>query len=465
MKKAITIIVIVLIIGVGGFFGYREIQKARTPSTAQYQTVTIARGDLTATVGATGTVRANQTATVAWQITGRIGTISVVLGQVVTPGLVLAEVDPASLPQTLIQAEADLITAQNNLENVNNNAVARAQAQVNLVNAQNSLETAQNNRASKDYQRASEATIDNAQASYTLAQDAVNQAETFYNNFSGLPENDVNRASAFSSLSAARQRRDRALAQLNYLLSKPDALEISQSDANLAFAQATLDAAQSEWDRLKDGPDPNDVHVAEVRVTAIESSLALKTLTTPINGTITEINSMVGDEIAPGVTSFRIDDFSRLLVDVLVAEVDINRVEINQISRLSFDAIQSRDYMGKVVEVARVGVNSQQGVQFQVTIQLLDADEQVLPGMTAGVNIIVNQLNNVLLVPNQAIRLNNGSPVVYILKNGAPQQAAIQLGLTSDTYSEVASGDISEGDIIILNPPSSTQQVGGFFGP
>jgi HlyD family secretion protein len=465
MKKAITVIIIILVVAAGAYFAYFQYQKANAAVTTQFETVPVTRGDLTAIVGATGTVRANQTATVGWQISGKIGTISVSLDQVVTAGSVLAELDPQSLPQTLIQAEADLITAQNNLESVQNIEVARARAQVALADAQNSLETAQHRRDSKDYQRASEATIDAAQASYILTQDAVNQAETFYSYFQSLPENDVNRASAFSSLSAARQNRDRALAQLNYLLSVPDSLEIAQADANLALAQANLDAAQREWDRLKDGPDPNDVRVAEVRIAAIQSSLALKTLTAPINGTITAINSMLGDQVAPGVTSFRIDDFSRLVVDVLVAEVDINRVKVDQIARLTFDAITSRDYMGKVVEVARVGANSQQGVQFQVTIQLLDADEQVLPGMTAAVNIIVNQLNNVLLVPNQAIRSSNSNTVVYILKNGAPQQVVIQLGLASDTYSEVIGGDIAEGDTIILNPPSNTQPGGGFFGP
>jgi HlyD family secretion protein len=75
--------------------------------------------------------------------------------------------------------------------------------------------------------------------------------------------------------------------------------------------------------------------------------------------------------------------------------------------------------------------------------------------MTAGVNLVVSQLEDVLRVPNRAVRVLEGERVVYILDpNGLPTPVDIVLGASSDTYSEVVGGDLAEGDVIVLNPPT-----------
>src|SRR5690606_4543795 len=145
-------------------------------------------------------------------------------------------------------------------------------------------------------------------------------------------------------------------------------------------------------------------------------TLKLARLEAPFNGTVTEVRSKVGDQVTPGTVSFRIDDLSRLLVDVQVPEVDINRIQVGQSARLTFDAIPGQEYMGKVVEVGRVGTPVGGVVNFTVTLELSNADEQVKPGMTAAVTILVQQLEDVLLVPNRAVRLREGQRVVYVLR-------------------------------------------------
>ena len=81
--------------------------------------------------------------------------------------------------------------------------------------------------------------------------------------------------------------------------------------------------------------------------------------------------------------------------------------------------------------------------------------QQVKPGMTAAVNIIVKQVNDQLLVPNRAVRFVDGQRVVYVLKDGKPVETKIVLGASSDTMSVLAGGDLKEGDLLILNPPSA----------
>jgi HlyD family secretion protein len=163
----------------------------------------------------------------------------------------------------------------------------------------------------------------------------------------------------------------------------------------------------------------------------------------------------VGDQVSPGTKAFRIDDLSQMKVDVQVSEVDINSVQVGQPVTLTFDAIAGKGYNGKVVEMAQVGNPVQGAVNFTVTVVLTDSDQSVKPGMTAAVTIMVKQVNNVLLVPNRAVRLVNDQRVVYVLNNGQPQEVNVTLGASSDTMSEVVSSGLKVGDLIILNPPST----------
>jgi HlyD family secretion protein len=151
-----------------------------------------------------------------------------------------------------------------------------------------------------------------------------------------------------------------------------------------------------------------------------------------------------------------LDDLSHLLVDVQVSEVDINNVEPGQNVVLTFDANPGQEYQGVVTKVGQVGNAAQGSVNFVVTVELINPDQSVKPGMTAAVTINVEELENVLLVPNRAVRFQDGKRVVYVLQNGVPTPIEIQLGATSDTYSELISSDLKEGDKIILNPPAFT---------
>jgi HlyD family secretion protein len=204
-----------------------------------------------------------------------------------------------------------------------------------------------------------------------------------------------------------------------------------------------------QWEK---GPDPADVANANARIAAAQATMNLAGITAPFTGSITRVLAKVGDQASLGKMAFQIDDLTRLLVDVSVSEVDINRVSVGQEVSLSFDAILDKLYKGEVVEVSRVGSSTQGIVDFIVTVELSDPDEQVKPGMTAAVNVVVNQLQDVLQVPNRAVRLVDGNRVVYILKDDQLVPVEIELGASSDLMSEVLSGELQVGDLT-LNPP------------
>jgi HlyD family secretion protein len=175
---------------------------------------------------------------------------------------------------------------------------------------------------------------------------------------------------------------------------------------------------------------------------------------------ITDVSIKPGDQVSPGTVAFRLDDLSRLLLDVQVSEVDINRIQVGQDVLLSFDAILGKEYHGRVSQVALVGSSTEGIVDFKVTVELTDPDTHVRPGMTAAVNIVVDQLEDVLLVPNRAVRVVEGKRVVYVLRSNLPEPVDITLGSSSDTVSEVVQGELKVGDPIVLNPPTVFEQNG-----
>jgi HlyD family secretion protein len=80
--------------------------------------------------------------------------------------------------------------------------------------------------------------------------------------------------------------------------------------------------------------------------------------------------------------------------------------------------------------------------------------------MTAAVNIIVEQLEDVALVPNRAVRLRDGERVVYVLRSEFPEPVPVTLGASSELYSQLLQGDLDIGDQIVLNPPTEFDQQG-----
>lgn len=380
-----------------------------------FQTFPAERGDLAASVGATGSVRARQTATLTWQTNGIIGEINAKIGDQVSKDFVLASLSKASLSQNIILAEADLVNADKALEDL-------LQSNTALLEAQKAVD-----KAEEVYQKAYNWRIE--------LNGKIDIKETYYDQFGNL-----------------RVKEYRGYASQE---------TIEDAERDLALAEAKLEDARREYDRLLQGADSAEVAAARSRVEAAQATLNLAQLTAPFAGTVTQSSQVLGDQVAPGTVAFRVDDLSSMLVDVQVSEVDINTVAVGQPATLSFDAVLGQDYHGQVVEVGQAGDTVQGVVSFTVTIELTDADEQVKPGMTAAVSIIVEEVTGSLLIPNRAVRLVDGERVVYILKDGQPVPVTIQLGASSDTMSVLLDGDIQEGDPIILNPPSFN---GGPFG-
>ncbi len=409
-RTAWIIIGVLVVAGLAAFI----YSSTRGETVSTFQTAKAERGNLVATVGATGSVRARQSAVLVWQTTGIVDAVNVDVGSRVTRDDVLASLSKASLNQSIILAEADLSSAKKALDDLLNSDTARAQALIAVRNAEKAYEKAYNWRIQLNGK------IDNKDYVWV---------------------NGILKVREYKGYASAET--------------------IAKADEDLALAEAKLNDARRNYERLNSGTDPAEVAAAEARIAAAQSTLNMAYLITPFDGTVTQAEPAVGDQVTTGAVAFRVDDLSHLLVDVQVSEVDINTLSIGQAATLTFDAILGKEYKGEIVEVGQAGDNVQGVVNFTVTIELTDADELVKPGMTAAVNIVVQEVKDVILVPNRSVRLVDAERVVFVLVNGVPTQVKVQLGASSDTMSVLVGGDLNEGDEIILNPPSVT---GGPFG-
>jgi HlyD family secretion protein len=460
-NRTVWIILLLVVLGVAGYFGWQYFFPAETGTT--YQTVPVQNGDISAIVGATGSVRPNQSAQLAWQTSGTVESVTVKVGDSVKKDDVLAMLEKTSLPQNVILAEADLLNAQRTLEDLQASNLSRAQAELTLAQAQKAVEDAKDKVDGIYFPRGSDTKIENTQANIDSLDQQIAQVRRLYQTVVNLPNGDSRKAPIVAQLTSLELQRDQLIAELNYMTGKPDTNDISQRRASYEVAMAQLEDAQRRLDRVKDGPDPVELAQVKAQITAAEATIKSSRITAPFDGTITQAEPLPGDQAAPGKLAFRLDDLSHLLVDVQVSEIDINTVKVGQVVTMSFDAVLGKTYNGTVVEVSQVGSVVQGAVEFTVTVELLDADEDVHPGMTAAVNILTRELKNVLIIPNRAVRFLDGQRVVYLLVNGEQVPVKVRLGASDDTNSEVVEGDIKAGDLIILNP-TTTMAPGGPMG-
>jgi len=220
-------------------------------------------------------------------------------------------------------------------------------------------------------------------------------------------------------------------------------------------ARSNVREAELALEEIENGPDPDDVAAAEARITAAQTNLNLSHIETPFSGTVTSVDFKPGDSVTPGLAGVQVADLSKMFVEVDVSEVDINRVQVGQEVTLTFDADLEREYKGEIIEVSLVGANVQGIVNFKATVEMLDPDDAVRPGLTAAVSITISEVEGVLLVPNRAVRVRDGQRIVTVMRDGMLEILDIELGASSDLFSEVIDGELREGDLIVLNPPST----------
>ncbi len=445
VSKWVWIVLGVVIVS-GLFVGWRIWQTRQNLSevVANLETEPYQRQTLNANIYGTGSVEPIQTAVLTWSAGGTVGDVLVTVGDAVMEDQLIMSLDPDSVTVDILQAEIDLINTQNALDDLYDSWESDlAQAKLDLLKAQENLEDLQDERKIMNYQRCTDERIEELE-------EELDKAEQIYN---------------FRQNSDTLRAVNTAQANLNYCLADYTEEEIAEAELEVELGEARVERLQERVDVLEDGPDPDQVQILETQVAMAQSRLDSPIIEAPFGGVVTVLNANHGDIVQPGMQAVQIDNLSNLFLDVQISEVDIPFVGVGQIAQLVFDAYFESTFEGEVVEIAPVGTPIQGVVEYTVRIEMLDSDDRIKPGMTAAVNIVVDQKEDVFVVPNDAIVSIDGQEHVFVRRNDGYEGVPVTLGSYSDFYSEVLEANIEEGEMIVLNPPDEITGEMPFGGP
>jgi HlyD family secretion protein len=253
------------------------------------------------------------------------------------------------------------------------------------------------------------------------------------------------------------------LATYNWYTGKPTEIDQAIMDAEVAVADANVLQAQETLEDLRNAPDPNDVAAAQARVRAAQALVDQVRLIAPLDATVVAVNYQPGDSVTPGQFAVVLADLARLHVDTLVDELDIALVEPGKVVDLSLDALPGLNLAGEVEGIDLLP-SSGDTTSYPVRVRLVESDDRVRLGMTAGVSILAIRKENVILVPNWALGFDptTGAITVRVRRGSKLVVTPIELGLRGETHSEVLSG-LRAGDVVEA-PLPAPESGGGPFG-
>jgi HlyD family secretion protein len=445
---------IIILIGVGLWgYGIYKNNKAAKEMLASLETAPVTLGSLTETIEATGNVEASTSASISWKTGGRVSEVNVVAGQKVEEGDRLATLADDSLDEDTIYAQVDYVDAQHALEDLYDSYGDSA-----IADAEKSVADAQDELLSAEYTYNSLVTgvsdldIMAAKADVVIAQDKLEKAEETWDKNKFKSETNLARANAVNALASAQDAYDEAVRIYNWYSSPASKVDLDVAKSDYEVAKQTLVDAQDELERIEAGPTDSEILAAQSKINSAKALMDNAWLDAPFSGEITDVGINVGDLVNEGTYAFQIDDIEPMVVDLNVTEIDINKVSLGQDATLTFDAIKDKQYTGEVSKLSLAGSESSGIVYYTITVSVDDADEDIKVGMNAEVTIVVTKTDESILVPNEAIQLNDdGSYSVYILQNGMPRPMKVTLGVSSDTYTQVVDSQLQEGDQVVVS--------------
>ena len=424
----------------------------RTP----FQTAAVVQGPLIAAISATGTLNAVINVQVGSQVSGQIKELYADFNSQVTKGQVIARIDP------------DIFQAQVNQ--------ARAQVDAAQATVLNQRAVVTKTRADLENARAASAV---AHAQTAKAQVAVVDAERSLGRQQELRRREL---TAQADMDAAQVAYDSALAQHEASLAqeRAQAAIVDSATAQLEVADAQLQTARAQ------------VAQGEAALKQAELNLEHTVIRAPVDGVVVSRNVDVGQTVAASLqapTLFLIArDLTKMQVDTNVDEADVGRVRVAQRITFTVDSFPGETFEGEVVQVRKAPQVLQNVVTYDVVASAPNRDLKLLPGMTANVRIVTDRKENVLKVPNAALRFRpsgvanegpsqnrptgqkipqgaragavmpSGLPgQVWVAgANGEPRPVTLLLGISDGIFTEVLEGDLTNQQPVIVGMNSAT---------
>jgi HlyD family secretion protein len=283
---------------------------------------------------------------------------------------------------------------------------------------------------------------------------------------------NVANAEAQLELATANEVRMRGLFAKEYVTRQ----ELDQSVQALKSARAQLALAHAQADRDR-------------------TNRANTVIRSPVSGVVVSREVDTGQTVAASLQApilFKIaQDLSKMQIDTSYAEADVGAIHVGQTATFRVDAFPNRSFHGVVHQVRLNPTTQQNVVTYNVVVSVDNPDQKLMPGMTAYVNINVAQRQDVLMLPNAALRFrltdaaarpgkqqgdktgtgrgkdkaeSTSMGTVYLLENGQPKPLRVAVGITDNRFTEVVGDEIREGTAVIVEdrqPPAKASASTG----
>ncbi|NQT74391.1 MAG: efflux RND transporter periplasmic adaptor subunit [Chloroflexi bacterium] len=421
-----------------------------------------------------------------------VSEINVEFGDTVKEGDILAKLDTASLERAVTQAESDLRTTQIDLE--------QATSQTNLLKAEAAVKSAEVSlaRAEQELEEARNFNLSDAETDLEIAQrnldttqkniainitDAQNNVDSAYQTYSYYVNENIDKLTigsviaqadnlfwayekALENLEIAKSQAETSIATAeaavtaaeNALLNAP--LDTQQKEADVASAKATLAQEQDDLTYIEAGYDIEllqiNVDNAQVELDDVMDALEAATIIAPYDGIVAWVGADVGDEVTANNIIVHLVNTGVVEIDAAVDEIDVASVETGQMAMVELDALPDAKLRGQVSAVSPVAASQSSLVTFDIVVAVQGADKYELKeGMSATITIIAMDVEDVLLVPSNAIqRTAEGNVVEVVTGDDQTEERSVEIGASNGQQTEVIGG-LAEGEQVVVQSSSS----------
>lgn len=509
-------LLVVALVAAGAFFLFQRRGAAAEAQPEILREAAVARDAIASTVNATGAIEPEALVTLTFGLSGTIAEVNAVRGQFVSKGDVLASLDTSELQLAVQQAadalriqeltmaqrvnaepsEAQLLSTQADIQAAEANVQV---AEANLAAARAGVQQAQAQRQQLT-EGATPGQIAQAESVLANARQQEKQAQETYNRTiecvkfedpttgqnrevcPGLGAPEEQARAALESAVLSRQAAEAQLADLNNPagpadLAAADAAvananaQVQAAEGNVAAARAQLARAQAAAQLALEKPTEDEMAILQAQVASAQTNLSLAELRlrqaqliAPIDGRVASVLIKEGEQATPGAPAITLVNEDAFHITVNVDEIDIDQVEVGQPVNITLDALPDRPVTGTVTEIAPTSNATSGVVTYLVTVNIDEGQTEGLrPGLSASASITVEEIGDVLVVPNWAIRLNRETGEAFVLLKGADgviSEVVVETGLRNDQFSEVISG-LEEGDVVVL---TNEREGLGFLG-
>lgn len=376
-------------------------QSAKTPAV-QYKTAAIERGNLQSSVSASGSVNPVSQVSVGTQVSGQIKELYADFNSPVTAGQLIAQIDPETFEYKLRSVQADLDSAQAQ--------ALGAQANVNVS-------TSQVAKAQLDLEEAK--------------RDGARKVSLVEKGFITATEADK----AKSTIAISNESLKIAQAQLSLVQAQAKAAQALVMQRQSSVAQAKIDLERTK-------------------------------IRSPINGIVIKRTIEKGQTVAASLQSPELfviaQNLSDMQLEASIDESDIGKVKVGQKASFTVDAFAGQTFDGLVKQVRKAAQNVSNVVTYTAIVSFSNASGQLLPGMTANVRVITESKDNVLKIPNAALRVKIAGIEPSAASSATPNSNPSSKP-SSNPSNKTSTGSLWMSSAYAQNPPAANGRGGGLM--